>query len=308
MNKIFLFLLFFGASTFANAQSKIAITIDDVPSTRKFERRNFQTPFLNQLDSLGIPATIFINEGTLYNTDYVSKNFDLLNRWIESEYITPGNHTFSHLRYSAVGYKKFVADIEKGEAITRELAKKHGKSLKYFRFPYNDLGADSLQQVQIQTYLNEKGYVSTPFTVESSDWVFNALYEHYLKKNDLLKAKEIANEYINTTLACFSYFDSLAIARYNRPIHQIYLCHDNSLNADYFSILVEKLKERGHTFITLDEAMQDKVYQQKNNYSKKWGISWFYRWMNDETEMKKLMRAEPDISDIYERYQKIQNR
>jgi len=306
MNKTFFITLLILLSNYVCGQSKVAITIDDVPNTKKFEKDNFQTKLLNQLDTLNIPVTIFINEGMIYKTAAVSKNFNLLNQWIKRDYSTLGNHTFSHSRYSDVSYEHFTADIEKGEVITRELSKRYEKELKYFRFTYNDLGKDSLQQNQIKNYLAKKEYTSAPFTIESSDWVFNYLYEYYLKFNKKQEAQRIANSYINTTLEYFNYFDSLSVKQYGRHINQIYLCHDNSINADYIDILVKKLKEQDYSFTSLDEAMQDDVYTQENHYHKKWGVSWVYRWMTNKIEINKLMRNEPDIMDIYKEYQRIQ--
>ncbi len=212
MNKIFLVILLFLLSNTVSGQLKVAITIDDVPNIKKFEKNNFQTKLLNQLDTLKIPIAIFINEGMLYKTQFVSKNFDLLNQWVKRDYSTLGNHTFAHSRYSDVGYENFTADIEKGEVITRELSNLYNKQLKYFRFPYNDLGNDSLQKNLIETFLDEKEYIITPFTIESSDWVFNYLYEYYLKCNKKQEAQRIANSYINITLEYFHYFDSYLLS------------------------------------------------------------------------------------------------
>ena len=47
----------------AFGQRRVAITIDDIPNTRKLQRNNFETRFLTTLDSLNIPVAIFLNEG-----------------------------------------------------------------------------------------------------------------------------------------------------------------------------------------------------------------------------------------------------
>ena len=155
------------------SQTNVTITIDDVPNTRIFEKHNYKPVLINKLDSLKIPVTIFVNEGLIYKTDSVKANINLLNSWIKRSYVTVGNHTFGHSRYSNVGFQSFALDIERGEFITRELTKKHKKNLKYFRFPYNDLGKDSAEHTQIDSLLYSKKYISTPFTVENSDWMYN---------------------------------------------------------------------------------------------------------------------------------------
>jgi peptidoglycan/xylan/chitin deacetylase (PgdA/CDA1 family) len=286
-------------------QKKVAITIDDIPNIWKYQYNNFETKFLTRLDSLDIPVAIFINEGFIYSNQYVSENFDLLNQWCNREYTTLGNHTFSHTRYSEVGINKFTVDISKGENIIRELSKLYSKELKYFRFPYNDLGKDSLQQTQIKKILEQRKYIITPFTIESSDYMFNYIYQHHLKSGNVKEAELVAKEYIDKTLEYFMYFDSISVQQYNRNIPQIFLCHDNYINADYFHIIIKKLIEKGYSFIRLDEALKDSVYNQQVHYHEKWGISWMYRWMNNTEKRKQFMKHEPDMTQTYKTYQDL---
>lgn len=300
--KRILLAVFIFQSVFALAQKKVAITIDDVPNTKKFQQDRFKAQLLKKLDSMQLPVAIFINEGKIYETDSISKNFQLLTDWAARNYITLGNHTFSHSRYSEVGFDVFAADIDKGESITQELAKKLGKPLKYFRFPFNDLGKDSLQHVQIENYLDKKGYQVTPFTVESTDWAFDIAYSYYLARNDRENAKKIGEKYVSKTMEIFDFFEKQAEQQFHRPISQIYLCHDNSLNADYLPKIIRLLKAKKYTFVSLDEALKDSAYQQKNNYNKKWGISWFYRWMKSQEEISRTMKKEPDNEEIERLY------
>nr|WP_321232781.1 polysaccharide deacetylase family protein [uncultured Psychroserpens sp.] len=289
----------------AFSQSKVSITIDDVPNTEKYTKDNFDAKLLNKLDTLQVPIAIFINEGLVFKTDSVVKNFELLDHWIKREFTELGNHSYSHPHYSQVGVEAFIDNIDKGEHISKALALKYNKPLSYFRFPFNDLGKDSIQQYQISKALKERDYIVAPFTVESSDWMYNYLYEYYLRKEDKAEAIKIANAYIEKTLEYFDFFDKLSKTQYGRKIHHIYLCHDNSLNADYIDVLIHKLKEKKYEFISLSEALEDPVYSQPNVYYKKWGVSWLYRWMPKHNERIRLMKQEPKINDIYKLYQEI---
>jgi len=300
--KAILLAVFIFQSVFAQAQKQVAITIDDVPNTKKFQQDRFKAQLLKKLDSMQLPVAIFINEGKIYATDSVSKNFQLLNDWAKREYITLGNHTFSHPRYSDVGFDAFTSDSDKGESIIRELAKKLGKPLKHFRFPFNDLGKDSLQRKEIESYLDKKDYQVTPFTIESTDWAFDIAYEYYLAKGDKANAKIIGEKYVSKTIEIFDFFEAQSELQFHRQISQIYLCHDNSLNADYLPKIIRLLKAKKYMFISLDEALKDKVYQQKNNYHKKWGISWFYRWMTSQGEISRVMKKEPNNEEIEKLY------
>ena len=283
---------------------KVAITIDDVPNTRNFKENGFQSRLLDSLDKLSIPVAIFINEGLLHKGDSL-KNLDLLKSWIGKEYVTVGNHTFSHSRYSEVGYDVFTTDIILGEKYTRAIVDRHQKSLKQFRFPYNDLGIDSTQHALITAFLTENNYQITPFTIESSDWMYNALYENYLDAGDTDSAQWIGEEYVEQTVLLFDYFDSLTHEQFGRSVKQIYLCHDNRLNEDYLGQLLNRLEAQGYEFIGLDEAISDPMYTQTDYYFRKWGISWIYRWMEIARNRNGLMRKEPYSNEIEKLFSEI---
>jgi hypothetical protein len=49
------------------------------------------------------------------------------------------------------------------------------------------------------------------------------------------------------------------------------------------------------------------VYNKKNYYSKKWGISWMYRWIENDKERKEIMQTEPTTLEIEKIYNIIQD-
>lgn len=296
----------FGQLGFAQ-QKAIAITIDDVPNTTKYQKDNFNPILLNLLDSLNVPFTIFINEDKIYKTQFVEKNKNLLKMWIKNKWSISGNHTYSHSRYSEVGFDSFVNDIEQGEDLTRQYASKHNNNLKYFRFPFNDIGKDSTQHMQIREYLKSRNYRIAPFTIESSDWMFDTVYQYYLDIGETNKAKEIGKQYVEKTIELVIFYEAMANAIYNRPIKQIYLCHDNAVNADYLAEIISRLKQEDYNIISFEESLTDSIYSQEDIYYKKWGISWLYRWMDTQDERVKWMKQEPNLSEIEKIYNEIQN-
>ncbi|OJJ14422.1 hypothetical protein BKI52_42320 [marine bacterium AO1-C] len=287
------------------AQLQVAITIDDVPNTRQ---AGYSSKLLAQLDQMNVPATIFINESKVYSLKNPGANVQLLADWIKAAPITLGNHTFSHLRYSKVGLKAFQKDITRGAHLSKELGHLYKKDIKYFRFPYNDLGNDSLQHQQIKAYLKAEKYTLAPFTIESSDWMFSYLYEYYLEKGKKQEAVRVGKAYVKATLDYFTYFENLANGLYKRPVSHIYLCHDNPLNADYLPQILSALQARRYGFISLEEALKDEIYAQKEQYYKKWGVSWIYRWIKDTRYRSGLMNREPNIGAIFKEYQKVSSR
>lgn len=293
-------------SSFTYAQQKtISITIDDVPNTTEYQKNNFNPILLNMLDSLKVPFTIFINENKIKKNEFLDKNKDLLKKWIENKQSIIGNHTYSYSRYSETSFENFVKDIEQGEVFTREFSYGNNKEVKYFRFPFNDMGKDSIQQIQIREYLQSKGYTIAPFTVESSDWMFDAIYRSYLESGKTEKAKSIGKLYVNKTMEMLRHYETISVKLYNRPIKHIYLCHDNAINANYLAEIIERLRKENYEIVSFEESLTDTIYQQENNYYKKWGISWLYRWMNTQQERVECMKQEPDLTEIEKMYQDI---
>lgn len=304
--KLIVFCVISLISTSVSAQQKsISITIDDVPNTSKYEKDNFSATLLNVLDSLKIPFTIFINESKIAQNNFEDANKQLLKKWIKNDQSLVGNHTYNHSRYSEVGFDSFVNDIEQGEILTKEYASFYDKNLKYLRFPYNDLGQDSTQHLQIRAFLESKNYLIAPFTIESSDWMFNYVYEYYLDKNEYEKATAIGKHYVEKTIELVKFYEVLSDSIYNRPINHIYLCHDNSINADYLAQIVERLKKENFQIVSFEESLKDPIYQQKDIYYEKWGISWLYRWMRSPKERYAWIRQAPDLSDIEKTYNDI---
>ncbi|WAC12012.1 polysaccharide deacetylase family protein [Dyadobacter pollutisoli] len=297
-------LLLINTTAFAQQRS-VSITIDDVPNVQLFEANGYSSILLKRLDSLALPVAIFINEGNLKQTKSFDKNKELLKSWVLNDHITVGNHSYSHPNYGDIGFDAFKENVVKGETLTREILKGSGKRLEYFRFPFNGMGKDSAAQASMKQFLNSKNYIVTPFTVESEDWLYTQLYEKALREKDYKSAKTIGEKYVQFSLALFDHFDNLSVALYGKPVKQIYLCHDNRLNADYLPVLISQLQKKGYKMISLKEAMLDPVYQSKDYYYGNGGFSWIYRWMKDVDKRRAAMRAEPTNADIQKAYEEM---
>lgn len=299
--KILFLALVFHALAFS--QKKAAITIDDVPNINLYTQENFRCRLLEKIDSMNLPVTIFINERFIFSTDSIGQNLKLFDNWIKSPNVQLGNHGFSHAMYSAIGIDSFMKEVLNGESITKELAAKQIKAEKYFRFPFNDLGANASQQQQAEEFLKSRGYTIIPFTVHSKDWLFTQLYEYYKSHNMQQDAERTAAAFIQKTLAYFDYIEHITSKK--RPVTQIYLMHDNALNADYLDKLIDALKKKGYHFVTLDEALKDPAYAQKNYFRENGGISWVYRWIKDEKKRQALIKQEPDTHETEAELNKV---
>ena len=303
--RLFIFLMILTFQTCIAQQKQVSITIDDVPNTLLYKEDAFKSKLLDQLDAMNIPVAIFINEKNIYKTEFQDKNLEGLTRWLKNKNVIAGNHSYSHINYADTTLKGFQQDILKGETLTTRIIHQRPR---YFRFPYNSLGDDSIEHADIRQFLKDQGYIQTPFTVESEDWAYNSLYENALKNHDNDKARQIGEQYVTHTLEMFQYFETLTQQLYGRTIRHIYLCHDNRLNTDFMEKLLNELRASGYSFITLKEALEDTVYQSNEYYFGRYGFSWIYRWQQNDEKRRQMMRREPVDEDFREAYDQLANK
>ena len=279
---------------FAEAQKKVSITLDDVPNSLLSKRDGFHSRMLHLIDSMKLPVAIFINEVRIFDVEEADESLNLLDEWIGSPNVIVGNHGYKHRMYSQEGIDSFKIDVLQGEAISKPLARRYNKGESYYRFPYNDLGKDANEHKLAADYLATRGYTITPYTVHSDDWLVTQLYEYYRQQGRTKDAERIGQAFVDFTLKNFEYMETLTDKKLGRNVSQIYLMHDNLLNRDYLDDLLVALKKKGYTFISLDEAMKDPVYQQPDYYDQHYGVSWVYRWIKDPQQRTQLMRGQPD--------------
>jgi len=67
-------------------------------------------------------------------------------------------------------------------------------------------------------------------------------------------------------------------ALFNRNIRHILLLHASFLNSIYLDSIVTLFKKNNYSFISLDEALEDPVYDNEITRFGNWGISWIDRW------------------------------
>ncbi len=300
-------LLLFVLNSFGLAQSRrVAMTIDDVPFEGS-ESVSFETnvrtnaTMLEKIRALKTPVTAFITGRGCIARDHTSERLAILQSWIDEPLITLGNHSYHHLDHSKTDHDTFVEEVYSTDQLIRPLA--GTKPLKYFRFPYNALGKDSIDQVDKAHYLTSHGYSVAPFTIESVDYIYNDLYEHELSLGHQKAADSIVEKYLNFTERCFDEMEQLCQTLYGRAIDHIFLFHDVPLNANCYDKLVHRLGKRGYSFISFEDALRDPIYQSTNHYFRRYGFSWVYRWIADDSKrkeyLKKSIDPEPDIMEAY---------
>jgi peptidoglycan/xylan/chitin deacetylase (PgdA/CDA1 family) len=204
-----------------------------------------------------------------------------------------GNHTFAHLDFNKLSVSEFEDEVVRGEVITKRLLTERKINNLYIRFPFNHDGNSVEKKTAINNFLKSRGYKPAPFTIEHSDYIFNEVYVTARRNADEKMVQQIRTEYLNFIDTAFAYFERRSREVLGYEPKQIFLIHVNQINADCLPEMLERIKHRGYSFISFDNALQDKAYLIEDRYVGGAGISWIHRW-SESLGQKINNREEPD--------------
>jgi len=277
---------------------EVAITFDDLPGVqlagagcdfRVLEALNRK--LLATVVAQRIPAVGMVVESRLCD-NRKGVMTGLLKMWLDAG-LELGNHSFSHFDLNNTPLAKYQADVIRGESVTRKLLEERGRKIRFFRHPYLHAGKDLDTKRAFEKFLVERGYQIAPVTIDNQEWVFAEAYARALRRRDTATMQRVGTAYIDYMEQTFDFFERLSIEVVGYEIKQVLLLHDNPLNADYFDQLVQMMRKRGYTFITLEQALKDPAYRLPDDYTGPKGLSWLHRWALSKGMALKVEPREP---------------
>lgn len=265
---------------------RVAVTFDDVPiqptppgneTLPGFEAmRSLTVKLLRGITVHSIPAVGFVNEKRLCQYDPASRSA-LLDLWLAAG-LELGNHTFSHPAAESTSLAAYLDDVVRGEHLVRLLLQEKGMNLRYFRHPFLHTGPNLEFRRALEAFLRERGYTIAPVTIRHREWMFAVGYADAKMRGDTATMNRLAEAYLPYMNEVFEYFETFSLKMLGYEVRQILLLHVNELNVDYFDELIEMIKARGYTFISLEQALEDCAYRLPDNYAGPKGLSWLHRW------------------------------
>ena len=263
----------------AQPARRVAITIDDGPvvgdmgDLPRFQR--ISDGLIGSLAAEKVPATIFVNERQLNVAGQRDARAAVLEQWLDAGFDL-GNHTYSHPSLNNVPLWQYEDDVVKGEVIMRPLLERRGRRLEWFRYPFLHSGATEEVHQGIMDFLARRGYRVAPVTVDYADYTFATAFRSQRESGHVEAAERIKDAYLNQVGLGFEYAERASAELFGREIPQILLVHCNELNALTLRETITRLRKRGYTFVTLDEAMADPAYQRPDTFAGPGG-SWLSR-------------------------------
>lgn len=278
----------------------MAITIDDLPTASvlggdiaRAERTT--TDLLAAIHRARVPAIGFVNERKLQSDGKVDpRRVALLQHWLDAG-LELGNHTFSHPDLHRTELKPFKEDVIRGELVIRRLLEAKGQKPRYFRHPFLHTGRSLDVRDGLVSFLEEHGYTVAPVTVDNSDYIYAAAYDRALAAAGPDLATKVADAYLDYMESVVAYYEQQSVAILGREPAQTLLLHANALNAATLDTLVERIRKRGYTFVTLSAALKDPAYASKDEYVGPAGMTWLHRWALTAGKKGAIFAGEPEV-------------
>ena len=296
MKKFAILILLLPSLAFGQGK-KMAVTVDDLPV--QLGRHDSATLLLMNKEIVGhliaakAPAIGFVNEGKIYRDGkVVDFKLKMLSLWAEKG-LELGNHTYSHLDYNQLTPEEFFKIIEDGELQSKALMQKAGKEFTYFRHPFLHRGNTAEKVNSLEKYLESRGYVEAPVTIDNSEWIFANAYDKAFREKNSRLMEQIGNSYVSYMVEKARHYECQSDKLFGRQIDQVLLIHANLLNSAYLGKLLQAYSEIGYRFASLEEVLKDPAYKSKDSFVGNAGISWLDRWALTQGKKGDFFAGEP---------------
>ena len=207
------------------------------------------TDALNQNE---MPPTVAFIIGRLFDQS-------MAEAWLESGNLV-GNMTYKPTKAKKKAVQKFIDDAGRTDELLSPLWKKFSSEKRFFRYPGARTSGDAEAQSQIQKYLDEKGYVAVPFTINARNYHFTNIYCAALTRGDQA-CLNLIKTYFKTLLLEVTYKSRVtAQSIAGREIKHILVLKANQFICDNLADILAWYKSLGVKFITIDEALSDPFY------------------------------------------------
>ncbi len=233
--------------------------------------REMSTLVLRELERRNILTIGFVQEEKLQDTP--SSGVVLLD-WAEKGHLL-GNNTFSYVDFNELSVKEFLEHVADGQKSILRASRVSGKNFRYIRFPTMHLGDSESKRDKVAEILHRNGYVIFPATAIPYDFEFNWVFRDYV---DNARAVELLREmYVEYVVECVRYAEEQARRVFDREIPQVLRLHLGIATAQFLPDLLDELEERGYTYISPEDVLENPVFGTEEKYAGPLGLSFTER-------------------------------
>jgi peptidoglycan/xylan/chitin deacetylase (PgdA/CDA1 family) len=251
-------LLFLAIGAVAPAQ-QIAFTWDDLPAHSALPAGETRVEIGHKLiaamkDAHLPPVYGFVNGVQL---DREPASAPMLTDWRNAGLML-GNHTWSHMNLNTMDFVDWEADLVKNEPILAKYAP--DADWHWLRYPFLAEGDTSEKRAEVRKFLAARGYRIAAVTMSFGDYMWNEPYAGCVAKNDTAAIAQLESSYLKAAADDADFRRAMAKTLYGHDIPYVLLMHVGAFDARMLPRLLKLYRDKGFTFITLEEAENDPFY------------------------------------------------
>lgn len=248
-----------GVTQIPGSAREVALTFDDLPVHGPLPvgmtRLEIASSVIRSLQAAHAPPSYgFVNAKGL---EQEPSSVAVLEAWRAAQFPL-GNHTFSHMDLSTNSAEGFEQDLIADESILKKYM--GSEDWHWLRFPFLDEGDGLAKHRALQAFLEEHGYRVAEVTLSFGDYAYSVPYARCLAKSDQQGLGQLKQSYLDAAEKSLEQGRALSVELFGRDIKHVMLLHIGSIEAVMLPQLLELLKQRGFTLVTLAQAESDPAY------------------------------------------------
>jgi peptidoglycan/xylan/chitin deacetylase (PgdA/CDA1 family) len=250
--------LFFTTCTFAPAQ-QIAITWDDLPAHSALPagetRVDIGHKLIAAMQAAHLPPIYGFVNGVAIERE--PQSAPMLKEWRDAGFPL-GNHTWSHMNLNTMSLVDWEADLVKNEPILAKYA--DGDDWHWLRYPFLAEGDTPEKRNDTRKFLAAHGYRIAAVTMSFGDYMWNEPYARCVAKNDTAAIAQLESSYLQAAADDVDFRRAMSKTLFGHDIPYVLLMHVGAFDARMLPRLLKLYRDKGFTFVTLQDAENDPFY------------------------------------------------
>lgn len=243
----------------AAAGPQIAFTFDDLPAHGPLPpgmaRPAVVASILKTLHAEGMPPVYgFVNGFRVAQFPYQRH---ILEAWVRAGEPL-GNHTWSHPELDKLSAAQYEANIARNEPLLRSVDP-HG-DWHWFRYPFLEEGDTVGKREAVRGWLKQHDYRIAEVSMDFQDYLWNEPYARCAARHDEKSIQQLHDTYLATADEYIRVFRELSQRLYGRDVPYVLLMHVGAFDARMLPELLALFRQRGFSFIPLEQALADPIY------------------------------------------------
>jgi peptidoglycan-N-acetylglucosamine deacetylase len=252
--------LFFAAAFLPAHSQQIAFTWDDLPAHSSLPpgetRVEIGKKIIAAMQAERMPPAFGFVNGI--QTEREPLSAPMLKDWRDAG-LPLGNHTWSHMNLNTSSLADWEADVLKNEPLLESYMK--DGDWHWLRFPFLAEGDTPEKRLAARAFLRDHGYRIAGVTMSFGDYMYNEPYARCVAKKDSVAVTQLEDAYLKAASDTIDYTRFMSKTLYGRDIPYVLLMHVGALDARMLPRLLKLYRDKGFTFVSLQDAEKDSFYK-----------------------------------------------